>query len=60
MGKPVLLAVDSEPDILAAMERDLSRRFAVDYRIVISDNPRPCWPSSTPTLSWQSRWQASG
>jgi thioredoxin reductase (NADPH) len=38
MGKPVLLAVDSEPDILAAMERDLSRRFAVDYRIVISDN----------------------
>ena len=38
MGKPVLLAVDSEPDILAAMERDLSRRFGVDYRIVISDN----------------------
>jgi thioredoxin reductase (NADPH) len=38
VDKPVLLAVDSEPDILAAMERDLSRRFAVDYRIVISDN----------------------
>jgi thioredoxin reductase (NADPH) len=38
MGRPVLLAVDSEPDILTAMERDLSRRFAVDYRVVISDN----------------------
>lgn len=38
MGKPVLVAVDSEPDILAAMERDLARRFAVDYRIVTSHN----------------------
>ncbi|MET0417108.1 MAG: FAD-dependent oxidoreductase [Actinoplanes sp.] len=38
MGRPVLLVVDSEPDILAAMERDLSRRFAVDYRIVTSHN----------------------
>lgn len=39
MGKPVLLAVDSELDILAAMERDLSRRFAADYRIVTADTP---------------------
>jgi hypothetical protein len=38
MGKPVLLAVDSEPDILAAMDRDLSRRFAVDHRVVINEN----------------------
>jgi thioredoxin reductase (NADPH) len=39
MGKPVLLAVDSEPDILAAAQRDLSRRFAADYRIVTADTP---------------------
>jgi hypothetical protein len=39
MGKPVLLAVDSEPDILAATQRDLSRRFAADYRIVTADAP---------------------
>ena len=37
MGKPVLLAVDSDPDILAAIERDLRRRFAADYRIVTAD-----------------------
>ena len=39
MGKPVLLAVDSEPDILAATQRDLSRRLAADYRIVTADTP---------------------
>jgi thioredoxin reductase (NADPH) len=37
MGKPVLLAVDSDPDILAAIERDLRRRFAADYGIVTAD-----------------------
>ncbi len=33
-GKPVVLAVDDEPQVLAAVERDLRRRYAKDYRIV--------------------------
>jgi thioredoxin reductase (NADPH) len=37
--RPVLLAVDSDQDILAAIERDLSRRFAADYRIVTNNTP---------------------
>jgi thioredoxin reductase (NADPH) len=34
MAQPVLVAVDNDPDILAALQRDLTRRFAADYRIV--------------------------
>src|SRR5262245_54771092 len=39
MAQQVLLAVDNDVGILAAMERDLFRRFATDYRIVIADGP---------------------
>jgi thioredoxin reductase (NADPH) len=39
MSQPVLLAVDSDRDILVAIERDLTRRFAADYRIVTVDTP---------------------
>jgi thioredoxin reductase (NADPH) len=39
MAKPVLLAVDSDREVLAALERDLSRRFAADYGIVTADTP---------------------
>jgi thioredoxin reductase (NADPH) len=39
MRHPVLLAVDRDQDILATIERDLTRRFAADYRIVTTDKP---------------------
>ena len=39
MAQPVLLGVDDDPDILAALQRDLTRRFAVDYRIVTASTP---------------------
>ncbi|HEX3206379.1 MAG TPA: hypothetical protein VHQ68_09085, partial [Propionibacteriaceae bacterium] len=38
MAQQVLLAVDTDPEILTATERDLSRRFA-DYRIVTGNTP---------------------
>jgi thioredoxin reductase (NADPH) len=38
MAQQVLLAVDNDGDILAAIQRDLSRRFATDYRIVAGDS----------------------
>ena len=34
MSKPVLLAVDDEPDVLNAIERDLYAHFRTNYRIV--------------------------
>ena len=34
MSKPVILAVDDEPDVLNAIERDLYARFRTGYRIV--------------------------
>ncbi len=37
MSKPVLLAVDDDPQVLAAVRRDLQARYARDYRIVASD-----------------------
>lgn len=34
MAKPALIAVDDDPDVLNAVERDLRRRYAERYRIV--------------------------
>ena len=34
MAKPALLAVDDDPDVLKAVERDLRRRYAETYRVV--------------------------
>ncbi len=34
MAKPVILAVDDEPDVLNAVERDLRRHFGAEYRIL--------------------------
>ena len=39
MAQQVLLAVDTDREILTAMERDLARRFAADYRIVTAATP---------------------
>ena len=38
MAKPVLLAVDDEPEVLRAIERDLRRKYAQNYRIVRADS----------------------
>src|SRR3954468_10779046 len=38
MAKPTLLAVDDEPEVLRAVERDLRRRYGQDYRIVRADS----------------------
>jgi thioredoxin reductase (NADPH) len=34
MTKPAILAVDDEPEVLNAIERDLRRRFATEYRVL--------------------------
>jgi hypothetical protein len=39
MRQPVLLAVDADQEILAALQRDLPRRFAPDSRTVTADTP---------------------
>ncbi|MGD1071350.1 MAG: FAD-dependent oxidoreductase [Bryobacteraceae bacterium] len=38
MPKPVLLAVDDEPEVLRAIERDLRRHYSQQYRIVRADS----------------------
>ncbi|KPJ96815.1 MAG: chemotaxis protein CheY [Gemmatimonas sp. SG8_28] len=34
MSKPVILTVDDEPEVLNAVERDLRKQYAAEYRIV--------------------------
>src|SRR5436190_15211499 len=34
MAKPVILAVDDEPEVLNAIERDLRHKFAAEYRVM--------------------------
>jgi thioredoxin reductase (NADPH) len=38
MPKPIILAVDDDRTVLAAVERDLRRRYGKDYRIVSADS----------------------
>ena len=38
MAKPVVLAVDDDPVVLSAVQRDLRRRYGKDYRIVGADS----------------------
>src|SRR5215204_17133 len=38
MAKPVILAVDDDPQVLRAVERDLRRRYAREYRILRADS----------------------
>jgi thioredoxin reductase (NADPH) len=46
MPKPVILAVDDEPEVLRAIERDLRRKYGQQYRIVRADSG----PSALDTL----------
>src|SRR5436190_947705 len=34
MGKPAIVTVDDDPQVLAAITRDLSERYGADYRVV--------------------------
>src|SRR5215472_5137203 len=38
MPKPILLAVDDDPEVLRAVERDLRRHYAEHYRVVRADS----------------------
>ena len=38
MAKPVLLAVDDDPEVLRAVERDLRRQFGSHYRVLRADS----------------------
>ncbi len=38
MAKPVILAVDGDPQVLWAVERDLRRRYAREYRVLRADS----------------------
>jgi thioredoxin reductase (NADPH) len=40
MSKPVILAVDDDPDVLGAVERDLRFRYRSDYRILKAGSGR--------------------
>lgn len=38
MAKPVLLTIDDDAEVLRAIERDLRRRYAGDYRVLHADS----------------------
>ena len=38
MGKPVILTVDDDPQVLRAVERDLRRKYAREYRVLRADS----------------------
>jgi thioredoxin reductase (NADPH) len=39
VAKPVILTVDDDPQVLAAIEHDLRERYSADYRIVRAGSP---------------------
>jgi len=40
MAKPAIITVDDDPQVLAAVVRDLRRRYAADYRVVSAESGR--------------------
>src|SRR3954451_25099873 len=38
VSRPVLLAVDDDPDVLRAVERDLRQRYSDRYRVMSADS----------------------
>src|SRR5947209_10412765 len=38
-GMPVILAVDDDHEAASALERDLPKRFAADYRVIVERSP---------------------
>jgi len=38
MRKPILLAVDDDPEVLGAIERDLRREYGARYRVVVANS----------------------
>ena len=38
MTKPAILAVDDDPQVLRAIERDLKRKYAADYRVLAAES----------------------
>ncbi|HKR84462.1 MAG TPA: FAD-dependent oxidoreductase [Terriglobales bacterium] len=39
MGKPILLSVDDDSDVLRTIERDLRSHYGAQYRVLASDSP---------------------
>ena len=39
VGKPILLSVDDDSDVLRAVERDLRSQYGAQYRVMASDSP---------------------
>jgi thioredoxin reductase (NADPH) len=40
MGKPILLSIDDDSDVLRAIERDLRSHYGAQYRVLASDSPQ--------------------
>ena len=38
MARPVLLIVDDDPEVLRAIERDLRRKYANDFRVLRAES----------------------
>ena len=40
MARPVIMSVDDDPQVLSAIERDLSRQYRRDYRVIKAGSPQ--------------------
>ena len=38
MGKPVILTLDDDPNVLQAVERDLRKKYGSEYRVARADS----------------------
>ena len=56
MPRPVLLAVDDDPDVLRAVERDLRKQYSDRYRVMSADSG----PKETGPRPLVQRWTSGG
>ncbi|MFN2555316.1 MAG: hypothetical protein ABR592_00330 [Nitriliruptorales bacterium] len=61
--RPVILTVDEDPDALRAVERDLKRHYAANYRALRSASESPpstlCVSSNVGASRWPWWWPTS-
>ena len=64
MPKPVIMAVDDEPAVLSAVERDLRRKYGKDYQLVRAESGAAALEAlkqlKLRDARWRSSWSTSG
>jgi thioredoxin reductase (NADPH) len=56
-SKPVILVVDDDPQVRAAVKRDIRSRYDRDYQIMAADSGEEAWATVSELKARAARWR---